>query len=420
MKILPSIGKILCLIMLIIILSGCWDKTEVEQLAYVVAIGLDKPEDEENLVEVSYIIANPEAGNQAGGASSDEPPQETISFTATDFVSSKSLANTVISKQITYDLLRFIIVSEDFAKDDDFIRWIYDATKAMEIRRDIRLMVTEEAPSTFIANNNPKLDTRPHKYFELIFRRGNDTGNIPPSRLDSFFRITEGDANVFLAIYGTTKKRQNNNNQEDPDDLLAGELEYTGVTNTTQFAGSAVFKEGKMIDKLTIEETRIAFLLSNELEQPTEILTALPDPFKDDHQLTTRISKEGNIDIRMKLNDQKPTINVTVPINMEILTNHGMTEFTEDNKKRETLEKSFEKTLNQKFEEFIKKTQEEYAAEPFGWSLEARKKFRTIPEYIEFDWMNTYPEMEINVNTKIELENFGRQSDLPDLNEMRD
>lgn len=38
-------------------LSGCWDKMELEDRAYVVALGLDKNE-KENFIDVTFQIAN--------------------------------------------------------------------------------------------------------------------------------------------------------------------------------------------------------------------------------------------------------------------------------------------------------------------------------------------------------------------------
>ena len=157
MRILQITGKLIGVISCVLLLSGCWDRMEPEKLAFVTVLGLDKDEENENQLKITYVIANPEAGAQAGGSGGNEPPTETISLTAEDFNISKSIANTVVAKKISYDLLRVLMVSEEFARDEDFIRWIYDVTKTSEIRRDIHLLITKEAPETFIQNNQPKL-----------------------------------------------------------------------------------------------------------------------------------------------------------------------------------------------------------------------------------------------------------------------
>ncbi|WP_042145176.1 Ger(x)C family spore germination protein [Paucisalibacillus sp. EB02] len=419
MLIKEILGKFILIPALLLILSGCWDQQEVEELTFVIAIGIDKVEDNENSVRITYLISNPEAGSSAQSGGSQEPPREIISFVADDFISSRNMANTVIAKQITYDLLRMIIISEDFARDENFIRWIYDATKSMEIKRDIKLLVTKEETATFFQNNKPLLETRPHEYFEKILATGNEMGNIPESQLYQFFRITEADADLFLGIYGTTIKDENSQSGENPQQITAGEFDFQGESNVTEFLGSAVFKEAKMIDTLTIEETRIAILLNPSLK-PGYFIGTIPDPFDEKYRIAFRMDNASPLEFNMKLTSGTPTIDVTVPLLLEVLSNHSMTDYHKDKEKRNKLKESIEDNLNNKFNDFVKKTQEEYKSEPFGWSLLARKKFSTISDWEDFDWMKTYPDMKINVTAQVKLGKFGRQSDLPRIEEIRD
>jgi len=412
-------SKIILLLTTLLFLSSCWDQREAEDLAYVIAIGIDKNEDNENSVRITYLISNPEVGSAAQEGGSQEPPRELISFVADDFISSRDLANTVIAKEITYDLLRMIIVSEDFARDDHFIRWIYDATKAMELKRDIKLIVSKEPTTTFLQNNQPLLETRPHQYFEKILDTGKEMGTTPDSRLYQFFRITEADADLFLGAYASTEKEEKKQPRTNPQEITAGEFEYEGESNVTQFVGSAVFKEGKMIDALTIEETRLAIMLNPTLKSGNFIGT-IPDPFDEKHRIAIRIESASPLKFDMKLKSETPSIHVTVPLLLEVLSNHSMEDYQEDAEKRDMLKESIQEDLNNKFSELVKKTQEEFKTEPFGWSLLARKKFLTLSSWEEFDWMKTYPDLNIDVSVKVDLEKFGRQSDLPRIEEIRD
>jgi spore germination protein KC len=400
-----------------VFLSGCWDQVEVEELAYIIAIGVDKVDD--NKVKITYLISNPESGSAAQEGGSQEPPREIISFEAEDFISSRNLANTVIAKQITYDLLRMIIISEDFARDENFIRWIYDATKSMEIKRDIKLLVTKEETAQFLQSNKPLLETRPHEYYEKILATGNEIGTSPKSQLNQFFRITEADADLFLGIYGTSVQGEKNNSADSPHKIVAGEFEFEGETNTTQFLGSAVFKEGQMIDTLSIEQTRMAILLNPTLK-PGYFIGILPDPFDEKHKIAVRMENTSPLKFKMKLKSEKPSINVTVPLTIEVLSNHSMTDYDKDEAKRNKLRESIQEHFSKDFNEFVKKTQEEYQTEPFGWSLLARKHFSTLADWEKFDWMKTYADMKIHVDVQVKLGKFGRQGDLPRIEEIRD
>ena len=96
------------------------------------------------------LIANPEVGSMQGGGGSTEKPREIISFDANDFITAKSTANAVISRNISYDLLKIVVVSEEFAKIKNFYSWIYaNALNDKEIRQDAYLAVSKEKPSEY-------------------------------------------------------------------------------------------------------------------------------------------------------------------------------------------------------------------------------------------------------------------------------
>ena len=135
--------KILLLLSIMFLLSGCWDREELEDRAYVIGLGLDKSEKESN-IKVTMLIANPEVGSMQGGGGSIEKPKEIISFDANDFITAKGTANAVVSREISYDLLKIIVVSEELAKDQSFFSWISSTLMDKEIRQDTYLAVSKE------------------------------------------------------------------------------------------------------------------------------------------------------------------------------------------------------------------------------------------------------------------------------------
>ncbi|SOC45026.1 Ger(x)C family spore germination protein [Ureibacillus acetophenoni] len=221
MKNRPCISHFPFLIFVLLLLSGCWDQTNIDKRAYVIAIGLDKGE--KNKINITYLISNPEFSKQEGPSS--EPSHEIITFPANDFISAKNTANSIVAKEITYNMLSVMIVSEEFSKDPEFIRYMYDVTKDREIKHNNPLVVTKEDVSTFLTENKPKLETRIHKYFEFILENANKAGLIPSFKLHSYFSITESDAGLFLAPYATTQRTTSGKYTAGEDEFLAGELD---------------------------------------------------------------------------------------------------------------------------------------------------------------------------------------------------
>ena len=71
-------------------------------------------------------------------------PKEIITFDANDFITAKGTANAVVSREISYDLLKIIVVSEELAKDQSFFSWISSTLMDKEIRQDTYLAVSKE------------------------------------------------------------------------------------------------------------------------------------------------------------------------------------------------------------------------------------------------------------------------------------
>ena len=90
-------------------------------------------------------------------------------------------------------------------------------------------------------------------------------------------------------MYGSPNK-QKNIEFNDEDKYLAGQVPKKGG-DPVQLMGSAVFKEGKMIGKLTGEETRIANLLDNT-QDIGDLFSSFADPLNKKYKIGVRIEKK--------------------------------------------------------------------------------------------------------------------------------
>lgn len=404
--------KLLILFIGLFLLTGCWDKTESDKQSYVIAIGMDKGK-HEGSINVSYLILNPEYGTQQQGGGTDTPPIEIISFEASDVISAQSLANTVIAKPITFDILNYLFVSEALAQEESLVRWIYDAAMNVDIRRDIHFIVTKEPVLDYFKYNVPKLEKRQHKYFEYIIQQTQQTSVISESFLNHYLRITENQQNLFISIYSSTKHPS----QDVAPEQIEGNFKpdtfrYQGETNNTTFGGAAIFKNGRMIGSLTMEEMQMTGLL-NETLNISRILTSLPDPFHKDYHMGLQIQKNKTNKMHIDLAKHPAKITVQIPIRVDVLTNHSMTNYEANEQNRKKLVYYIEQMLTDRANKLIQKSQKEYQGDFFGWSLEARKKFWTIPDFEAFGWLEKYPEMDIKLSFDIKLGHIGSQSNIP-------
>lgn len=401
------------------VLVGCYDKKELEEKSYVVAIGLDKAE-EKGKIQVTFQITNPEVGNQITGGGSQEKPKETVTLTANDFISAQNTANAFVARELSLDHTKVIIISEKLARSKQLLNVIQTATRAQQLRRETSLIISKESASQFLNENEPLLETRPHKYYQFMIDRAKETGIIPKSDIHRFFQITEGDADLFLAMYATSEVDKEGEKNGHEDEYLAGQIEQQGG-NSTQFMGSAVFKEGQMIGTLTGEETRFALLFDNTIHME-DLLVTYPDPKAPEYRIAGRVTKKKDTEVDVLYEkDRQTMINVKIPLDIEILAVPSLVNYSQNKQSREFLKQEIEKNLEEKAQQLINKTQEEYKAEPFYWSLYIRKYFSTIKQYEKADWnKKIYPQADVNVDFVIEVVQFGKQLKESNLSEIRD
>lgn len=409
---------ILVTFVLLLTLTGCYDRIELEQQSYVIAIGIDKGE-ETGTFSFTFQLANPEVGATLS-AGSEEDPKETVTITGSDIVTATNTANSFITKKITLDQTKVIIISEELARSKDFIRVIQTAARTPQIRKSVQLIVSKENASDFLNNNEPKTETRPHKYYQYMLNRASQTGIIPDANIHRFFQITEGDADLFLAIYATTVQSEPKESASE-DEYIAGQVPQKGG-NKTQFMGSAVFKEGQMIDVLDGQDTRICNVLDKTIEM-AELLATYPDPVKPDYQVSANYAQKSapQIDITYDKKNNHAKIDVTVPFEIEVIAIPSLVDYAQNQENQKKLRESIKQTLEDKTTQLVKKSQEEYGSDPFYWSIYIRKFFKDIPAYEKADWnKQIYPNADITINYQLKRLEFGKMLKDSKLNEVRD
>lgn len=407
--------NIMFIFFLVVILTGCWDKKEIEERAFIAAIGIDNG-NKENL-SVTLLIANPQVGTSDIARAENEPASEIITFETPDIASVKELANVTVTREITYSHVRVIIIGEEFAKSDEFLPLSDYLMRDRELRREADLIVSKEKAADFIRGNDAKLETRAHKHYELMATRWQETGLSPFATFDHYIERIITDESLFLAVYGTTETLDSKLAGKE-DNYTAGQVDKYGG-NPLQMIGSAVIKEGKMIGTLTGEETRLSLILRPKIKMDSYIVN-YPDPLKRGHDVTVRLIKHRENKYKMDLFKETPELKVTIPIDVEIIGIPSGIDYVTDLEKQELFKESVKEKMHKKAMALVKKTQDEFEGEPFLWGSIARKEFATTKEFDQFDWMKMYPYINIQIDYEVTFVDSGRLLKPYDLDKIRD
>lgn len=385
------------------LLVGCWDQQNLEEFGYIIAIGIDL--DDEHHMKVTYQIANPEAGETQTQGGTDEPPSEIITIRAPDIISARDMVVSTISREVVFTHMEVLIVSEEVARSEQLVDFIKPAVREREFDRRMTLIISREDAADYLRRNNPTLETRPHKYFEMMKDRWRENGLIPESTIHEYLRNLDENTGLFLATYSTSEKVQGSDGNEGR--YTAGEIDIEGG-NVVQTFGAAIIKEGRMIGSITGEETRLSLMLRPYIEVGQMIAT-YDDPSEKDKHVTVRILNQKSTKVSINTDQAFPIINVEVPLQLEILAIKSHHDYIIDLEKQAQLKKSIEDNFKSRAEQFIKKTQEQFKADPFQWSNVARRNFWTLQEFWNYDWINKYPQAQVTVTVNVVIKGYGKQ-----------
>lgn len=96
-----------------ILLSGCWDKKELNEVALVIGVGLDKVEDES--YKITAQVIKPSSGQDKAGGS--ELPTWSISATGKTVMSAIRNLNESSPRRLYWAHLQIIIFGEELARE---------------------------------------------------------------------------------------------------------------------------------------------------------------------------------------------------------------------------------------------------------------------------------------------------------------
>ncbi|MDD4263202.1 MAG: Ger(x)C family spore germination protein [Firmicutes bacterium] len=218
------------LLLLILILTGCYDRVDLNELEIVVGIGLDVTED--GKIKATVQVLNP---SSLTNGNSDSEPFAQIESVAESFTEAVRYANLYSPNRLYYPHNRLIIFSEEFAKTHGTHHVIDWVMRTEEPREDLFILITSGEASDVLGTRFP---TGPIPSFEI-------TQIVLTSYVNSVSTVTTAfnyaknlASNIPITVFGRIEKTTETN----------GEM----IT----YSGGALIEKHHFLDYLTETETK--------------------------------------------------------------------------------------------------------------------------------------------------------------------
>lgn len=156
--------KLLIIVLLVINLTGCYGNSDINKLAYLMAIGIDNG-------EYTFQFANPITfvGKENGfGAEAENSSLKTVTVSGDSLFEAFSIAQTRITKTIDTSYLKLLIFNKLY-KNGNIGSDIKAIEQSPNFHKDVYVAVCETTCKEFLNEITTPLEINPAKYYENIF-----------------------------------------------------------------------------------------------------------------------------------------------------------------------------------------------------------------------------------------------------------
>jgi spore germination protein KC len=380
--------------------SGCYDNSEIEDLAYVMAIGID--EADSNSFNLTFQTAVPKSiagdGGGGGGQSTD-----ISSFKTDNFLSGIKKANEYLSRRINLSHTKIIVVSENLAKKG-VSAFLVGLQQNLEIRPNVNIIVASEGAKKYIESIQPKLTSNPAKYYDLLFKTYETDFLVPNTQLEDYLYRAKKYGAQPVAIYTETDKAINEGSKPSGDEenkKSEGEGEKSSGSEKKNIAikGLAIFQMDKMVGKLDPEEATIYALLTGS---NSNVRIEVTDPLDKRFKVLSNIIKEKSSVTKVKIEKGKPKTSINLKLNIDVQAVQSDTDYDEPDK-ADTLKKAYEDYLNKEIKSLLEKVTYQLKSDIFGYGELAKQGFKTRDEYEKAEWSEIFPQSEYDYRMDLKI-----------------
>lgn len=374
------------LIILNFILTGCWDKRELNELAITLALGIDKVEGEDEY-EVTAQVVVPSAVSMKDGTGGTA----VTLFTENGETVYEALRRmTKVSPRKIYPgHLQMLIIGEELAKEG--IGESLDLlARDWELRPDFYVVVAKDVTAREILNVTTDLESIPaSKMFAGLKVSEKAWAGTYGVTLDELIvdLISEGKEAVLTGIQLAGNKQIGSTQQNIESISKPAQIKYDNL---------AVFKEDRLMGWLTEQDSRGYSGITNSVKSTVTSISC-PNEGKSTIEVTNFHSKiEGNIV------HGKPEVN----IHTKAEGNVGEVRCKIDLKNPESiqeLEKIYEKEATRIINETIDVLQEEYQSDIFGFGEAIHRSNPEEWNKIKENWDEEFSDLTVNVKVDMKI-----------------
>lgn len=427
LNVLKTFFVLAVIIFLIWGFSDSYSGSNIDNIAHVTAIAIDKSENPSAYLKVSFQFVDV-SGSNGGSDSSSNSDVVIVGVYSNTIDSAISKLNSYIGKEVNLSHCRTLIFSRDFASNG-IATEIYTLINNAQMRPSTNLVVSTSDASDYLKNSNPNVEELISKYYDTFELTSNFTGYSDDTTLGKFYDNILRNSLGNTAILGETfeevsSKSSSTSNSQSSKNLQSSSSSSSSKSSSqsappsqennsdtshpildesakrgTQNIGIAVFNNDTYIGELSPQETMYHLLATNNVDS---FDISVPVNNYENSLLNFRISPYKSPKISIDTSSDTPSIKLEVfceayVLSIEKKKDYGNIAFIDNTRP------IIENFIKENITSYLNRTSKEFQVDISNFYTIARKNFFTIPEWNEYNWNDKYKNTNFSVTANINL-----------------
>ncbi len=455
---MAKINRIIAIILLLSLclgLTGCYDKKEVDDLAYVLALGIDNGKTNTLKVTLQYAVPGKLGGSGGGGGGGGGGSGQASSIITVDSASitdALSMANNFLSRRLDLSHTEIAVFSEEMAREGKISIYMNFMNRNTEFRPSMTIAVSRGSAEDYLRGIKPVLDLVPSKYYELTFASYRYTGLTVNSQFLNFYSQLESSSIQPVAVLVAASKNkastdgQSGGSQQDGQaggsgkddksggsgkdtqaqapqqneqpgaatnkekgrpkplggDFLAGDIPKTGDV-ASEAEGLAVFDGPKMVGEVD-GEGAMDYLLATGAFHSANI--SFPDPRNKKLSVFLTVRQRQKPQRRVEIAGGKPKIHLKIALEADITAIQSGYNY-ESLQNLPLIEQASAAYFDDTIQKFLTRTTQEWHSDICGFGQESRGCFLTWKDWDDYKWLQQYRDATFDVSVSMDVRRPG-------------
>ena len=309
-KIFKTIFILVLIIIFITGFSASYNSLNIDNLAFAVAMGIDKSSTNNLKVTFEFLSTSP------SGESVSETTPVLNTVECSSLTNGINMMNAYLGKKVNLSHCKLIVFSEELAKEG-ISDEIYSLINEVQVRPSANIVVSKCNAKYYIENSEPSLESLIPRYYDIFPNTSEYTGYTCNATVGDFFNALVCNSCSPYAILGGTNTSNNNSVQTQTtgdSSIKSSDSPITGE-RLSQNIGLAVFKDDKLVGELNAIET-ICFL--NMKEEVDSFLVSIPDPQNSDSKIDIYLTPNSTHNINVSIVNGSPYIKIKLEFSGKI------------------------------------------------------------------------------------------------------